>query len=94
MKRNTFYGLFTIMLTLAFVFSACAPQASPEPTMAATMEPTMAPAPANPEMILATTTSTRDSGLLDGIIATVFRRTDRLQSENGGCGDRCSAGDG
>ncbi len=75
MKRNTFYGLFTIMLTLAFVFSACTPQATPEPTMAATMEPTMAPAPTNPEIILATTTSTRDSGLLDTLLPVFEEQT-------------------
>jgi tungstate transport system substrate-binding protein len=33
-----------------------------------TAEPTAKPAPANPELILATTTSTRDSGLLDVLL--------------------------
>ena len=33
-----------------------------------TAEPTAKPAPVNPELILATTTSTRDSGLLDVLL--------------------------
>jgi len=58
--------LLTIFLVLAVALSACAPAASPQPTA---VPPTAAPAgPANPDLILATTTSTQDSGLLDVLI--------------------------
>lgn len=65
------------LLTLFFVFSlamtACAP---PALTAApATEAPTQAPAPANPNLILATTTSTQDSGLLDVLIPLFERQT-------------------
>ncbi len=51
--------IFTILFLLTLVLGACAP-AKP----AATANP----APANPTLILATTTSTQDSGLLDVLI--------------------------
>jgi tungstate transport system substrate-binding protein len=48
---------------------ACAPTATLVPTAApATQAPTPALPPANPDVILATTTSTQDSGLLDLLI--------------------------
>jgi len=62
--------LFSLFLVLAVALSACAPAATPEPSA----EPTAVPAtatpsgPANPDLILATTTSTQDSGLLDVLI--------------------------
>jgi len=68
---NRKYQLFviSILLILVFAFTACTPPAAVEPTMApATEVPTDVPAPANPELILATTTSTRDSGLLDALL--------------------------
>lgn len=68
---NRKYQLFVISILLIFVFAftACAPQATVEPTMMpATEAPTEVMAPANPELILATTTSTQDSGLLDVLI--------------------------
>lgn len=76
--RNTFFAL---SLILALAISACAP-ATPAPTEAPppTAVPTAIPTetaipptpepttPANPTLILATTTSTQDSGLLDVLI--------------------------
>jgi tungstate transport system substrate-binding protein len=53
--------ILTLFITLALGLSACAgaPAATPAPTV---------PSPANPSLILATTTSTQDSGLLDVLI--------------------------
>lgn len=61
----------SLLLILAVSLAACAPAATPAPTAA----PTNArpPAPANPELILATTTSTRDTGLLD-VLLPIFER--------------------
>lgn len=56
------------------MLSACAPAATPAPTavpptaVPTAVPPTENPAPANPTLILATTTSTQDSGLLDVLI--------------------------
>jgi tungstate transport system substrate-binding protein len=75
-SRNIF---LTLLLVFAIALTACG---SPAPTVApataavvvateapATEAPTAAPAaPANPDIILATTTSTQDSGLLDVLI--------------------------
>jgi tungstate transport system substrate-binding protein len=61
-----------ILLVLSISLVACAPaapQSTPEP--AATQAPAMTEAPAGPatkELILATTTSTQDSGLLDVLV--------------------------
>lgn len=52
--------LITLLFLFAVVSSACAPAAAPS-----IAEPTE---PANPTLILATTTSTQDSGLLDELI--------------------------
>ncbi len=49
----------SILFLLALVLSACAPAATPAPSL---------PVPANPDLILATTTSTQDSGLLDVLV--------------------------
>ena len=86
--RNT---LLSLLLVLAFVLSACgspAPTAAPATeapavteapvaTEAPTQAPTEAPvaAPANPNIILATTTSTQDSGLLDVLIPMFQEQT-------------------
>lgn len=81
--RNILLSLF---LVLAVALSACAPAATPEPTAAPTavpptaaptaVPPTATPAgPANPELILATTTSTQDSGLLDVLIPLFEQQT-------------------
>ena len=59
---NRKYQLFviSIILILVFAFTACTPQAAVEPTMTPSIEvPTDVSAPTNPELILATTTSTQ-----------------------------------
>jgi len=73
--------IFSMMLLLIFVLSACAPAIPAATEPPATQAPTQAPptatavpptpeptTPANPTLILATTTSTQDSGLLDVLI--------------------------
>ena len=56
--------LFSLLIAFALVLSACA-SATPAPTQAPTQAPV---APVNQNLILATTTSTQDSGLLDVLI--------------------------
>jgi len=77
--KTRFTVLFSLLIVLALVLGACAP-ATPAPTEPpATQAPTEVPptavpptleptTPANPTLILATTTSTQDSGLLDVLI--------------------------
>jgi tungstate transport system substrate-binding protein len=82
--------LFGLMVALAMLFSACAPAATPTaapvtpapaatsvPTTAPTAAPTAAPTTAsgNMNLILATTTSTQDSGLLDVLIPLFEQQT-------------------
>jgi tungstate transport system substrate-binding protein len=76
--------LFGILLIFVLALSACAPAPTPAPTplptaAPATEAPTSAPtanaAPANPDLILATTTSTQDSGLLDVLIPLFEQQT-------------------
>src|SRR5512142_2383253 len=68
-----------LVLVAMLVLSACAPAATPAPTFvvgsftepALTAAPAASPAPAkpkNPNLIMATTTSTQDSGLLDVLV--------------------------
>jgi tungstate transport system substrate-binding protein len=64
MKYSVRNILFTIGLIWALSVSACAPAAKPTPA-----------APANPDLILATTTSTQDSGLLDVLIPLFEQQT-------------------
>lgn len=61
--------LFSLLIMLALTLGACAPatQASTEPA-----------APANPNLILATTTSTQDSGLLDVLVPMFQEQTGYL----------------
>jgi len=77
MKR--FLTLATIGLVLLALLGACAPAATPTqaPTGVpqATAAQTKAPAPANPDIILSTTTSTQDSGLLDDLIPLFEQQT-------------------
>jgi tungstate transport system substrate-binding protein len=80
MKRLIFASMILILL-----LSACAPAATPVPaavpTAAATVAskptdaPTQPPAPANKDLILSTTTSTQDSGLLDDLIPVFEQKT-------------------
>jgi tungstate transport system substrate-binding protein len=71
--------LSAVLLLAVFVLAACAPAATPAPTViptlapAPTAAPTAVPQPANPELILATTTSTRDTGLLD-VLLPMFKQ--------------------
>ena len=67
MKQLSRNLLPTILLVLSLILGACAPAATPEPA-----EPT---APANPNLILATTTSTQDSGLLDVLVPMFQEQT-------------------
>ena len=71
--RNRLFPGFAVLLLFALLLTACAPAATPAqtaapPTVAPTAPPTEKPAPTNPELILATTTSTQDSGLLDVLV--------------------------
>ena len=86
MKLTTRNFLLTLGLILAIALSACgsaAPTTAPatETPVAteapATAAPTEAPvvAPANPNLILATTTSTQDSGLLDVLVPMFEEQT-------------------
>ena len=70
--------ILSVLFLLMILVSACAP-ATPvateppvvvtePPTVAPTEAPTEKPAPSNPTLILATTTSVQDSGLLDVLI--------------------------
>jgi len=67
--KSHFTILFSLFV-LALSLGACAP-VTPVPTQAPSateVPPTEKPAPTNPTLILATTTSTQDSGLLDVLI--------------------------
>lgn len=71
-KKTRYTALSALLLALALVLGACsapAAEAPPsEPPAAEEPAPQPAPEPENPELILATTTSTQDSGLLDMLI--------------------------
>jgi len=69
-ERSTFI-LVTVFSLIVLLLSACAPVATP------TQVPTVIP-PANPNLILATTTSTQDSGLLDELIPMFEAQTGYL----------------
>jgi len=64
-------------LGLALVLASCggSPGGPTAATPAATATPTAVPSPERPEILLATTTSTQDSGLLDVLIPDFERRT-------------------
>ena len=78
--------IFATLFLLMLLVSACAPATTPAPTavpptavpptaVPTEVPPTEKPAPANPTLILATTTSTQDSGLLDGLIPLFEEQT-------------------
>ncbi len=81
--KSRFTFMFSLMLALALMLGACAPAATPTPvpaTEAPTALPTETPVPApttpaNPTLILATTTSTQDSGLLDVLVPLFEKQT-------------------
>ncbi len=82
-SRSLFFALITV---LALLLAACAPAATPTTTIVLAA-PTSAPTPAatptkaapakpkNANLILATTTSTQDSGLLDDLIPMFQKET-------------------
>jgi tungstate transport system substrate-binding protein len=67
-KQNNF--LISALIVLSIVLAACA-----SATPVATQAPTQPPKPATPTLILATTTSTQDSGLLDVMIPDFEQRS-------------------
>ncbi|HET6847141.1 MAG TPA: substrate-binding domain-containing protein [Anaerolineales bacterium] len=79
MSNRSFCAL-AALIVLTMLLSACAPAAmtaptTPPPTEKPTAAPIAEPAPANRDMILATTTSTQDSGLLDVFIPLFEQQT-------------------
>jgi tungstate transport system substrate-binding protein len=65
--RRPYFHLAVLALLSVSLFWACGPAAIPVPTSA--------PAPANADLILATTTSTQDSGLLDVLVPLFEKET-------------------
>ena len=68
------YKSFALLVILSVFLAACA-TATPVVTVAPTSVPTQAPKPSNPNLILATTTSTQDSGLLDVLVPDFEAKT-------------------
>ena len=75
MKLSTRNILLTLLFVLVIALTACSPAAAPtQPPATEVPPPTPVPptetpaGPTNPDLILATTTSTQDSGLLDVLI--------------------------
>ena len=87
MKINTRNLLLTLFLVLAVGLAACVPAAAPAPTAAPAAAATTAPTAAaatggsnnagSTNLILATTTSTQDSGLLD-VLIPMFEKSSGL----------------
>ncbi len=77
--KNNKNILVTLLIALALMLAACAsPAATAAPAteeVVATEAPTEAAVPANPNLILATTTSTQDSGLLDVLVPMFEEQT-------------------
>ena len=67
---KSFVTYFAVLVVLSFVLAACGTA-----TPVATQAPTQPPKPSNPSLILATTTSTQDSGLLDVLVPDFEQRT-------------------
>ena len=70
----------SILCGLLIIFTIAVTACGPAPTVAPATEvptatPTTIPAPANPALILATTTSTQDSGLLDVLVPLFQQQT-------------------
>lgn len=78
MKLTSRNFLLTLLLVLTLTVAACAspaPTAAPVTEAPATEAATAAAAPTNPNLILATTTSTQDSGLLDVLVPMFEEQT-------------------
>lgn len=73
MRTRTLSILLVDLILVSLLLSGCAPAAIP--TTGATAVPSQASQPVNPDLILATTTSTRDSGLLDVLLPLFEQRT-------------------
>lgn len=61
-------SVMAVALVLALILSGCASSETPTPSAAA-------PKPANPEIIMSSTTSTRDSGLMDVLLPVFQQKT-------------------
>jgi tungstate transport system substrate-binding protein len=68
------HSVYALLIVISLILAACA-TATPESTAVPPQEPTQ---PANPSLILATTTSTQDSGLLDVLVPDFQTRTGYL----------------
>ncbi len=76
MPRTSRSMLFSLLAILVISLAACAPAATTAvPTTTPTQAPSAPPKPTNPELILATTTSTRDTGLLDVLLPMFQQQT-------------------
>jgi len=82
--KNRLWSVLGLIVILSMVLAACTqPTVAPTefvPTKAPTTAPTVVPTatvpePENPDIILATTTSTRDSGLLDALLPLFEQQT-------------------
>lgn len=71
--KQSFRRIVLIILTLALVLTGCG-TASTTPN-SFTTQSSQTPTPANPDIILATTTSTQDSGLLDVLVPSFEKKT-------------------
>lgn len=68
-KRSALFNILALVIVLSLALAACAPAATPAPTQVPPTEPAIK------ELILATTTSTQDSGLLDVLIPLFEKKT-------------------
>lgn len=80
MKIQVKVAWFSILLIALVLIAGCSSTASSTPavspsTTPATTAAATAPKPANPEIIMASTTSTRDSGLMDVLIPIFQQKT-------------------
>lgn len=71
-QKRSIFILITVFSLIVLLLSACAPLQTPS------QAPVAFPAHANPNLILATTTSTQDSGLLDVLIPMFEEQTGYL----------------
>lgn len=66
------FGFTLLMIAILMTVVGCGKTATPTPS---TTQSTQIPKPANPSLILATTTSTQDSGLLEVLIPAFEKKT-------------------